>query len=102
MFFYCHKVQNNGLFPKRKEAFRQGVKGQELDLKIYTNDWGFDLNKIKAKAHLWYGESDQNVSLVMARYYKQQIPNSKLTTYPNEGHLCQITHAEEIYKTLIS
>lgn len=96
--------------PKRKElmlktrleAFRQGVKGPELDLKLYTNPWGFDLKKIKTKVYLWYGETDKNVTLAMAQYYKQQIPKSELTIYPNEGHLCQITHAEEILRKLVS
>lgn len=84
----------------RKEAFRQGVQGPELDLKLYTGNWGFNLKDIKTKVYLWYGASDQNVSLAMAKYYNKQIPKSKLTIYPNEGHLCQITHAEEILKTL--
>lgn len=95
------KEMQEAMVVKRKEAFRQGIRGQELDLKLYTNDWGFDLKKIRTKVYLWYGASDQNVSLNMARYYNQQIPGSKLTVYPNEGHLCQITHAGEILKTLI-
>lgn len=85
-----------------KEAFRQGYKGAEQDLKIYTTNWGFNLKDIKTKVYLWYGEEDKNVSLSMGRYYAKQIPNSKLTIYPNEGHLCQMTHAEEIMRTLIS
>lgn len=90
------------MLKKREEAYRQGVQGQALDLKLYTHKWGFDVSKIKAKFHLWYGETDKNVTLAMARYYHQQIPNSELTIYPGEGHLCQITHAKEILKTLIS
>lgn len=94
------KEVKQSMVEKRKEAFRQGVKGQALDLKLYTNPWGFDLKKIKANVYLWYGENDKNVTLAMAQYYKQQIPNSELTVYPNEGHLCQTTHAEEILKKL--
>lgn len=86
----------------RRSAFAQGLKGPELDLRLCTNDWRFDLKKIKTKVYLWYGEADKNVSLAMARYYKQQIANSDLTVYPNEGHLCQITHAEEILRKLVS
>ncbi len=85
-----------------QEAFRDGYKGTELDLKLYTNDWGFNLKDIRAKVYLWYGEDDKNVSLNMGKYYHQQIPNSKLITYPNEGHLISRTHAEEIIKTLLA
>ena len=84
-----------------QEAFRSGYKGVELDLKLYTNDWGFNLKDIKSKVFLFYGEVDQNVSLKMGKYYVSQIPNSKLTVYPGEGHLISRTHAEEILKTLI-
>lgn len=48
-----------------KEAFRTGYKGAELDLKLYTHDWGFNLKDIKTKVYLWYGEDDKNVSLNM-------------------------------------
>lgn len=83
-----------------KEAFRTGYKGVEQDLKLYTTNWGFNLKDIKASVYLWYGEDDKNVSLAMGKYYASQIPNSKLTVYPNEGHMVTRTHIEEILKTL--
>lgn len=84
-----------------REAFKQGIKGPSWDLKLYTQGWGFKLRDIKVKVYLWYGTSDKNVSLAMGKYLASQIPNSKLITYPNEGHFAQITHSEEILKTLI-
>lgn len=89
-------------YKSRQECFRQGFKAASLDLKLYTDDWGFDLKKIKTPVYLWYGEADESVSLAMGKYYASQISNSKLTTYPKEGHYCQITHAEEILKTLVN
>lgn len=84
-----------------QEAFRNGYEGVELDLKLYTNDWGFNLKNIKSKVFLFYGEDDKNVSIKMGKYYAAQISNSKLIVYPNEGHLISKTHAEEILKTFI-
>lgn len=84
----------------RKEAFKQGFKAAALDLKLYTDNWGFDLKKIKIPMFLWYGDADKSVSLNMGKYYASQIPNSKLKIYPNEGHYLQITHAEEILQQL--
>ena len=84
-----------------KETFKQGIKGPSWDLKLYTQDWGFKLKDITAKVYLWYGASDKNVPLAMGKYLAAEIPNSKLVIYPNEGHLTQITHAEEILRTLI-
>lgn len=84
-----------------QEAFRSGYKGVELDLKLYTNDWGFNLRDIKSKVFLFYGKDDKNVSIKMGRYYASQIQNSKLVVYSKEGHLISKTHAEEILRTLI-
>lgn len=84
-----------------KEIFRQGLRGAVLDLYLYTKDWGFKLEDIKTKVYLFYGEEDENVSLTMGRYYHKKIKGSVLKTYPNEGHLIALTHAEEIFKTLI-
>lgn len=79
-----------------KEAFRQGYRGVELDLKLYTTDWGFSIKDITSKVYLWYGADDKNVSLNMGKFYHAQIPNSKLIIYPGEGHLISRTHIEEI------
>lgn len=37
-----------------KEAFRQGIKGAEKDLLLYTSDWRFELSNIVARTFLWY------------------------------------------------
>jgi pimeloyl-ACP methyl ester carboxylesterase len=83
-----------------REAFRGGWRGPELDLHLYSKDWGFELGDIKAKTYLWYGGDDQNVSLNMGKYYASKIPGSKLTVYPGEGHLVSATHAPEVLRTL--
>jgi len=82
------------------EAFRKGYKGPELDLKLYTTDWGFDLKDICGNVFLWYGADDKNVSLNMGKYYKEKIFNSTLKIYSGEGHLISFTHAEDILRTL--
>jgi pimeloyl-ACP methyl ester carboxylesterase len=83
-----------------KEAFCKGYKGPELDLKLYTTDWGFRLRDIRKKIFLWYGSDDNNVSINMGEYYRKNIPNSELIIYPDEGHLISLSHAEEILQTL--
>lgn len=87
---------------KTKETFRQGIKGPRLDLKLYTENWGFKLKDIKTRVYLWYGALDKKVSLAMGKYYSSQIPKSKLVIYPDEGHFCGINHEEEILKQLIN
>lgn len=60
-----------------------------VDLPLFFHGWS------SCRLHV-----DKNVSVAMGKYYASQIPNSKLTVYPNEGYLAQITHAEEILNTL--
>lgn len=84
-----------------KEAFRQGIKGPEMELKIYTDEWGFDLQDIKTKTYLWYGAKDKCVSLNMGKYYKAQIPASELFIDPDGVHLSRYKFEEIILKTLI-
>jgi len=83
-----------------REAFRQGFKGAALDLMLYSRHWGFELSNIKTNVHLWYGDADKNVPLSMAHTYKNQIPSSTLTIYPNEGHFVSVTHAQEILERI--
>lgn len=89
-------------FASSKEAYRQGIKGPALDLKIYTDDWGFKLSDIKTNVYLWYGAKDKNVSLNMGKYYQSQIPNSELFINENGGHLFRKNCEEEIIRSLMS
>lgn len=86
----------------RDEAYKQGKEGTAMDLKIYTDDWGFLVNKIKSEVFLWYGEKDKNVSVNMGKYYASKIKKSKLVIYPNEGHFLIRRHVEEILNTLVT
>lgn len=96
------KAVKQDIAKNRDEAFRQGKKGCAMDVKLYTNDWGFHLQDIKTPVFLWYGAEDKNVSLTMGEYYASQIPNSKLVIYPNEGHFVIRTHAKEILTVLMN
>lgn len=84
----------------KKEAFKQGLKGAMIDLVLYTSNWGFNLKDINGEVFLWYGEADKNVPIIMGKYIHSQIPKSKLTVYPNEGHLVLRRHTEEILEAL--
>lgn len=99
---FFKSLMKNQINKRIKEAFRQGIKGAELELKIYTDNWGFKLKDIKTKVYLWYGGKDKCVSSNMGKYYQAQIPNSKLFIDPNGGHLFRYNIEEKILKKLVS
>lgn len=83
-----------------KEAFRQGLKGPEQELRIYTDDWGFNIKDIKANVYLWYGAKDKCVSLNMGKYYHSQISGSKLFIESEWSHLSRYNFEDKILKQL--
>jgi len=84
-----------------REAFRQGIKGPTEELRVYTDDWGFKLKDIKVKVYLWYGAKDKCAPLNMGKYYKSQIPNSKLFIDEDGGHLARYKFEDQILKRLV-
>jgi pimeloyl-ACP methyl ester carboxylesterase len=98
---FNEKVYKNGKENGEKEAFAQGIKGPAEELKIYTDDWGFELKEIKTKVYLWYGAKDKNVPIAMARYYKSQLRDSELFIDKKGAHLARHKYEDKILKTLV-
>ena len=84
------------------EAFRQGVRGTTHEAHICAQPWGFDPATIKPPVHIWHGDHDTNVPVVLAQHLAGQIPGSSLTIYPGEGHLIVPKHWDEIVSALLS
>ncbi len=92
----------NSIVQNQKEAFGQGIKGAAQDLKLYSDDWGFELEDIRAKVYLWYGEQDKNVSVEMGKLYAKRIPGAHLKVYKDVGHLLLMKYGEDVLKELVS
>ena len=84
-----------------KEAFKQGSKGVAHEIsKILVQDWSFALKDIKTPTFIWHGAQDNNVPLAWAKSTYQQIENSHLKVFHNEGHLIIFKNADEIFTGL--
>jgi pimeloyl-ACP methyl ester carboxylesterase len=85
------------------EAFRTGSRGAALENALYARSWGFRLQDITTKVHLWQGELDINVPPAMGRYLAKTIPNCCSRFYAAEGHTSLlVNHMEDILCTLSS
>ena len=69
------------------EAFRQGTRGPANDARLFAQPWGFRLEDIKVKVHLWHGGQDVHVPISMAKAVADSIHTCHTTFYPNEDHL---------------
>ncbi len=84
------------------EAGRQGTRGGAWEAVMFARPWGFRLEEITMKVHLWQGEVDVNVPVSMGRYQANAIPNCQATFYPGEGHFALVDRMEEILGALVS
>jgi pimeloyl-ACP methyl ester carboxylesterase len=84
-----------------REAFRQGTRCIDEDLRLYTQRWGFDLEDVRAPVHWWHGEDDRIVPIAHARREIVALPNVKATYYAGEGHFLIIEHLDEILGALV-
>ena len=86
-----------------QESMRRGTHGPQVDTALMVSPWDFNPADIRTLVQMWQGEKDVDAPPVMARYMNSTIPDSKITFYPEEGHLSVlVNHLEEILTTLIS
>jgi pimeloyl-ACP methyl ester carboxylesterase len=85
------------------EAFRAGIKGIHQEASLYTKPWGFRLQEIQAKVHLWQGEDDNNVPGSVGHYLAEAIPDCRAKFYKDEGHFSlAYNHMREFLSVLVS
>jgi pimeloyl-ACP methyl ester carboxylesterase len=82
-----------------REAFRCSLRWPARDAVLYSRPWGFRLQDIRIRVHLWHGEMDRIVPPEIPRYMARTIPDCRATFYGNEGHFSIILNRiEEIWK----
>jgi pimeloyl-ACP methyl ester carboxylesterase len=69
-------------------AYEQGTIGVADDLLSYLpEDWGFDLDEVRAPVQLVYGAKDPVVPSAHGRWYRRHLRDAHLTVVPRAGHL---------------
>jgi pimeloyl-ACP methyl ester carboxylesterase len=84
-----------------QQGYRQGWLGPALDDIIANRPWGFRLQDVVVRTHIWHGEMDGNVPLCQGQYLHERIPNSRLTVWPGQAHLAVLDHWREVLATLV-
>jgi pimeloyl-ACP methyl ester carboxylesterase len=78
------------------EAYRSGSRGPAWELALFSRPWGFRLEDVRTRVHLWHGEQDENHPVAMGRYLAGVIPECRATFFPGEGHLHFVDRLPEI------
>lgn len=84
------------------ESVRQGTRGFAWEVRLVSRSWGFRLEEISMRVHLWHGEADTSTPLAMAQYLARALPNCQATFLPDEGHFLLFTHWHDILATLLA
>lgn len=73
-----------------QQAYSQGTTGLADDLLSSAgDDWGFDLDRVRARTLLVYGAKDRAVPSTHGRWYRRHLVHASahLTVVPRAGHL---------------
>lgn len=69
------------------ESYHQGIGGAMREAYLIGNGFGFALEEIRTRVHIYQSGADRHVPPAMGRYMADRIPNSRFALYPDEGHL---------------
>jgi pimeloyl-ACP methyl ester carboxylesterase len=70
-----------------REALQNGFWGWLDDDIAFSQDWGFDLGKIKGQVTVWQGAKDRMVPFTHGRWLAQRILGSRAHLLAEHGHL---------------
>jgi pimeloyl-ACP methyl ester carboxylesterase len=84
------------------EAIREGALGPAEAGALYWKPWGFRLEDIHMKVHIWHGDADLNAPFAAhGKVLAQKLPNVIAKFYPGEGHISLIhKYLKSILETL--
>jgi pimeloyl-ACP methyl ester carboxylesterase len=78
------------------QALAHSSAGVVDDYARLARPWGVELGDIATPVHCWHGTADTLVPLAHSEALVARLPNAHLTTWPGEGHLGLITHADDV------
>jgi pimeloyl-ACP methyl ester carboxylesterase len=90
------------LMTTMREAFRQGVAGYAQDIVLQGRPWSFDPRAIVASVWIHHGEADTLTPIAHGRHTAELIPDAKLVTWPDQGHISLIRKIPDLTADLVA
>ena len=83
----------------QREAFVQGGRGVTVDAAVHYVDWGFHLNEIPGKLHVFHGAEDRLVPVAFGKHLAEKVPKCEFHLLEKQGHLFPVNHQDLIFET---
>lgn len=90
------------LLADMREAMKSGVWGCAWDNVAWIGEWDVDPTGVRCPVLLWQGSEDLMARPAGARWFDENLPNSRLTMWEGEGHLLPFVHLAEILRHLLA
>jgi pimeloyl-ACP methyl ester carboxylesterase len=100
-WFFDDENRRRELFAGMSEAVRQGTDGFRWEMIDGLLPWGFRLNEIRMRVHLWYGELDERIARRHVDFIAGQIRDCVLVVWPDAGHFGIAKHWGQILGELL-
>jgi pimeloyl-ACP methyl ester carboxylesterase len=100
-WFFADHARTQDFFSSVQECVRQGMEGFRWEMIDAYLPWGFRLDTIPMRVHLWHGEQDPRVTKAQVDFTAQRIPDCVLVTWPDAGHMGMAKHWDEILAALV-
>jgi pimeloyl-ACP methyl ester carboxylesterase len=81
-------------------ATERSTRGMADEFALFSRPWGFRLEDVRTRVHLWHGELDRNCPVAMGRAVARALPDCVATFVPDAGHLFMARRGDELLKAL--
>lgn len=85
-WFFADESRARSFYVAVSEGLRQGTEGLCWELIDGWFPWGFRLDEIPMRVHLWHGEQDALVARRHIDFAANRIPDCVVTIWPDVGH----------------
>jgi pimeloyl-ACP methyl ester carboxylesterase len=99
-WFYADAGRAGPWFEAVRESVRQGGLGWGCEGAALMAPWSFRLADISMPVHLWYGKQERAAYHEAAEFAAETIPDARLTSWPDAGHMGVAKHWREILEAI--
>ena len=85
-----------------RESVRQGPRCYAWEAVAGLSSWGFVLEDITMRFHLWHGTHDPIEQLGSVEYWASRIPGAEVTVWEDSGHFAVVDHWTEMLVSVVS